>query len=599
MKAASTGAAVLLTPAWANSKRPLGIDPEWDGITNPHPELKKLGDKFTFAIIADSQVGHADGQGLSKTVKQNLIDTIEELNTHKPEVKFTVHLGDLVNVPDVKSFDNWFERVSEFKNPHVTVHGNHDTIPPYTRFRDYQEKLNGIRSVYYSFDAGKWHFVVMPANTEFGNYDNLEVTGPMLQWLRKDLERNRHRPTVILMHLHFMPQGLSQLEWYSHSQQLKRELLDIFTRYGNVKYYFNGHVHNGIKVTMKTAWTYKGINFMTLPSGTAPRPFGEEYPEFIDGLDKGGYYSIIDINGDKLTVKSRLSGVDAEFIYPQRFKEFSEAKDLRCLTRAIDLPSNPALVNGNFEDSIKGWYYPYRYICDKEAGFQNEWRMKHRLDGRHAAYVYAKPMGKHWLQDEYNEFYQIVDAPKTSPVFEASYLIEKKPERGGGYLRLIAIGGPENRGEFKFMMEFDFGDADVRADSDYYPRALGYHIRGKVSSWLYMQNIGRQKNGLYFDIPQEKGKWHTLTANIEELYDNAMGKKGAYRKLGVNRFLTAAGVWSIKDVETGSGAFFDSISLLSADKPSAVNGQPIEVTENVFKTNFGQSLQDRVKRGKG
>lgn len=597
-------ASLIAASVCSANDRPLGIDPEWDGISNPHPELARIGDKFSFAVNADPQVGHYNAtETMYINSNYNISTTVKQLNDRKPEIDFLVYLGDVVNVPDEASFDNFLKRNAPFKNLTILNHGNHDTIPPYTRFRDYEELINGIRSVYYSFDAGKWHFITIPANNEFGNYDNLEVTRPMLEWLREDLRKNKDRPTMIFVHLHMMPQGLSQLEWYTYSPDLKHELIEVLSEHGNVKYYFNGHVHNGIKVSHKTAWTYKGINFITLPSGTAPRPFGEEFEEFKEGLEKGGYYTIFDIDGEDVTITSRNVYSDAKFTYPKNFREFHEDIEPKLLYKIIDLPARPVLVNGGFENGLDGWFTPYRYNCDGlETGFINECRMKHKFEGIRSGYVYAKPLGSHWLQDEYNEFYQIVKAPPgDSPVFEASYLMEDDFEAGGGYLRLIAVGGPEGKGDFKFLMQFDFSDPEHQRDSDYYSRAIGYTIQGRVSNWLYLQNIGAKKQGLFIDVPQTTMQWHHIKANIADIYNQSVGKKNAYQKLGVTRFIVAGGVFCVKDVTRGAGTFIDEIKLRpgTAQEPSTVDGEAIIINDDIFKCKFGQGLEDKVRQGKG
>ncbi|AQQ72147.1 cyclic 3',5'-adenosine monophosphate phosphodiesterase [Limihaloglobus sulfuriphilus] len=585
----------------AQEQRPLGIDPEWDGITNPWPELKEIPEKFTFAIIADSQVSHADpgNSDLALNANYALSTTIEEINKDPRDIKFIIHLGDIVNVPDNKSLDNWEERISPYtKGRHIINHGNHDTSPPYTLFRDYQEQVNGIRSVYYSFDVGKWHFVSLPANIEFGNYDRLEVVKPMMEWFRKDLAANKDKPTIVLVHIHFMPMGLSQLEWYTHSAELKHDLLEAMSEHGNVKWFFNGHVHNGIKVSEKTAWRYKGINFVTIPSGTSPRPFGEEYPEYEKGLNAGGYYSIVEVDGEDITLKARLVDVDKEFVYPDTFQEFTHDIEPRLFSPIVNLPAKPQLENGSFEDCLKSWYTPYRYNCDEETGYHNEWRMKWKTDGLYSGYVYTIPMGKNWLQDEYNEFYQIIESPGDNPILKGSYRIEEEPELGGGYYSLMAIGGPEDDGELKFFMQFDWGREIAKYYSDYYPRAVGYHTTGSVSSWLHLQQLGRKKQGLYFNLPRQAKTWHQITANVAELYDDAIGKPGAYAKLGVNRFVLSCGTWSVKDVELGSGAYFDGISFKDGSKnmPSEIDGEPLKTDETTFQTVFGQWLDDTVNK---
>ncbi len=46
-----------------------------------------------------------------------------------------------------------------------------------------------------------------------------------------------------------------------------------------MKYYFNGHVHNGLKNAAKLAWEYRGTRFFTVPTVIHTRPFGDgEYP---------------------------------------------------------------------------------------------------------------------------------------------------------------------------------------------------------------------------------------------------------------------------------------------------------------------------------
>lgn len=576
----------------------LGIDPRWDGIVNPHPELSKVGDEFSFAIIGCAQVMHASaGFALADNAEMGLRRTITEINSMNPMPVFTVYDGDLVNVPDKESWDNFYNLVKPYKGTHVLVHGNHEAHPPYTVFRDNQERLNGIRSAYYSFDCGKWHFIITPSNIEFGNYDNLEVKRPMMEWLRKDLEANKDKPTVFFNHIHIMPCGLSQLEWYTYTADFKRELIDTLAKWGNVKYYINAHVHNGIKVSTKISWTYKGINFLTVPTGTASRPYGEEFPEFAAGAERGGYYVIADIDGEKITMRARLSGVADEYIYPSAFQEFTPDKDVRMLNRLVDLPASRVLVNGSFEDSLENWYTCRRYVCDGKTGFLNESRMKNKCDGEKSAYLYAEPMGKDWLRDEYNELFQIVEAPAGSPVFAGSYFIEEPARSGGGYYRLIAVSDNNGRGEMKFIMHFNWGDASGERESDYYPRAVGYHCRGDVCSWLYLQQMAAEKQALFFRVPSEPGKWHNIRADIADLYNTAMGDKNAYRKLGVTKFVVAAGVWSNKNVEVGSGAFFDAVGFSQSSTPAAslIDNETVTADDSVFSTTFGQWQEDEVR----
>jgi 3',5'-cyclic AMP phosphodiesterase CpdA len=111
--------------------------------------------KFTFAIISDAHFGPDDTKGeVAINARRTLEQAVEELNTVvKPA--FTVSLGDVVNVFEPKSVDNFKKSIKKLKNPLYLVHGNHDSHFPFTEYTN-------ISDLYYSFDAGKWHFVVTP-----------------------------------------------------------------------------------------------------------------------------------------------------------------------------------------------------------------------------------------------------------------------------------------------------------------------------------------------------------------------------------------------------------------------------------------------------
>lgn len=138
-------------------------------------------------------------------------------------------------------------------------------------------------------------------------------------------------------------------------------------------------------------------------------------------------------------------------------------------------------------------------------------------------------------------------------------------------------------------MQFGWGRDDDEYNADFYPRVIGYHTTGKVSGWTYLQDIGARKQGLFFRLPSDIERWRDVRVNIADLYDHAVGQPGAYARLGVTKFLIAAGIWTNNDVRTGSGAFFDSFALEAGDSGavSEVNGEALAVDESVFTTQFG------------
>ena len=293
------------------------------GAIQPAPGA---GNDFQFAILADPQVSAEDNKGrVSVNAQETTALIAAELNGMKRGPAFVFWAGDLVNVFEPKSVANFKRLCGLFKMPHVLMHGNHDTLPPYDGYRQLQKEIGGVESPYYSFDVGMWHFIVTPCNLQENSKAEVQAEKAMLTWLEADLEANKQKPTIFFNHLHFMPQGLSQTEFYMQPLALRKKMLDLMARFGNVKYYFNGHVHNGIQTAEKVAWEYKGIKFFTVPTIIQPRPYGEEYPQFQAGIEHGGYYLLVDVNGDKLTLRGRLAGVAGEHVFPlTAFKPFKD-----------------------------------------------------------------------------------------------------------------------------------------------------------------------------------------------------------------------------------------------------------------------------------
>jgi 3',5'-cyclic AMP phosphodiesterase CpdA len=125
----------------------------------------------------------------------------------------------------------------------VNVAGNHDTV------NMNREDLNAFwgreGSLYYAFDHGDWHFVVL--HTAERKDVDIRIAAPQLEWLREDL-RQTSRPTVVLMHHSASEQTLDDSRWFrgrAHVALVKErvELRRILEESGKVRAVFNGHLH--------------------------------------------------------------------------------------------------------------------------------------------------------------------------------------------------------------------------------------------------------------------------------------------------------------------------------------------------------------------
>jgi hypothetical protein len=556
-----------------------------------HPELAALGDSFRIALLADPQLSKDGSQNpVAANAAQTLSEAVAELNTMDPKPAFAVFVGDLVNIFEPQSVDNFEKRVSPLEMTTVLVHGNHDSKPPYEPFMDLQVRVNGTRAPYYSFEAGPWHMVVLPCNLQGESETVVTIRNAMMAWLKEDLAAHADRPTMVFEHLHLMPQGLTQTEWYTFEMPVRKQIIETLTTVGNVKYVFHGHVHNGIRVSEKCSWTYKGVNFVNVPTIIASRPYGEtEVDGFAVAQQRAGYYMLADINGADVTLTGRAAGVAAEYRYPNSFQPFDPSIEPRWLSTLPEFTPNTSLLNGGFENGLGDWLRTYRYSATHNPGFVVEAQRTSVQEGELAASVYTGSRGVDWANDEMNEIYQVVSLPSPTPMVSAAYQVPEAFKNGGGYVRIEVMRDKE----FQFLLMARWGENEAAAD--YLPRAIGFAMHGTMQGWRYLQELGEQKRGLYLDIDAKPGAWRKLDINLAGFYDAALGQQRAYAALGANKAVVALGTWCNKEPDSQSRACFDAVSVTSthADQPSTLDGATLTPGADVFKVGFAQALVDR------
>jgi hypothetical protein len=274
------------------------------GIQNP-------GDDFSFIIMADPQGGDAsnpdDNLCRMKIHNAFIEESIRLANNLKVKPAFCLMLGDIV---DHQGEEHHFVQMAKFferlKMPVLYEMGNHESRyntsfnPGYnlSGFNNYfaaQKAINGMELLLYSFNLGQWHFVVWPDPLRQLFWENHPH---YFDWLERDLEKHKHRPTIFLQHIPMHPIGINPLDNYCETPYVKSLLFDILAKHGNVKTIFSGHVHIPVKSSLKTTVSHRGINCINLPAaGYRPRAFGEE--DFYGGPAQG--ICIVDIKGDKMS----------------------------------------------------------------------------------------------------------------------------------------------------------------------------------------------------------------------------------------------------------------------------------------------------------
>ena len=205
-----------------------------DEVDLYYPALAHTGNQYTFAIIADPQLGGKDEYvgNWAKHPKgdyRNYYKAIQKINRIKPA--FVVILGDLISKRTIPpQYRNFVRMTKLLQVPVVLVHGNHDGHSPFNQFFNAQDELSGFCDLYYSFDVGQWHYVILPSIPDEYNPDAL------LNWLAEDMRANQARDTMVFTHYPYLPQGLTRLECYVQNPlSLRTAIMDEVLRYGSIK----------------------------------------------------------------------------------------------------------------------------------------------------------------------------------------------------------------------------------------------------------------------------------------------------------------------------------------------------------------------------
>ena len=174
-----------------------------------------------------------------------------------------------------------FERKLWNMAEYYPVRGNHEsTYWLYDAFFD----LPNDKS-YYSFDRMGMHFIVLDC---WNVYKPLEEK--QMQWLKKDLEKNKNKPISVAMHVPLFTSG--KYEPYNEP-----DLLALFDKY-NVLFVFSAHVHSYERSL------YKGTNYIVTAGGGAPLyPVTRDNPYKIV-RENVHHYTVLTRDNDTYTLKA-------------------------------------------------------------------------------------------------------------------------------------------------------------------------------------------------------------------------------------------------------------------------------------------------------
>lgn len=207
---------------------------------------------FSFGLVTD--VHFADvapaGTRCYRDSQEKLRLAVETFNRRR--VSLVVELGDFVDAGAGKADDLTYlhairEVFQDLKCPRHYVLGNH-CVARLTKTEFLANCGAAVKKSHYSFDAGRYHFVVLDANFKKDgspyragdfSWTDTWIHRTEQRWLAKDLQTARGKKTVVFVH-----QNLDK-EKDPHGVKNAPELRAVLEHSGNVLAVFQGHLHSG------------------------------------------------------------------------------------------------------------------------------------------------------------------------------------------------------------------------------------------------------------------------------------------------------------------------------------------------------------------
>jgi 3',5'-cyclic AMP phosphodiesterase CpdA len=210
-----------------------------------------MADALTIGIVTDLHFGpEARYQGkLRKMTHQAGFLARDFVRKMNDEVRpaLVVNLGDDIEdesrEADLARYGECQSILRGSRAPLVNVAGNHDVI--HMNREDLAHFWQRSGPLYYSFDHGGWHWVVLHTIERQGV--DIRVPETQFEWLAADLARGG-APAIVLMHHSASEQSLDDSRWWPGRSHLalvreRADLRRILKESGRVRAVFNGHLH--------------------------------------------------------------------------------------------------------------------------------------------------------------------------------------------------------------------------------------------------------------------------------------------------------------------------------------------------------------------
>ncbi|MFC3194869.1 hypothetical protein ACFODZ_11520 [Marinicella sediminis] len=250
--------------------------------------------------------------------------------------------------------------------PHVILNGapgSHQTFRPQLiqQQGSWQKKPNVVMQDPYSvlfWDVLHWQQSAQPEAE--------------LKWLSNRLKK--HQPKLVVINSNLAPVGLFGQDAAGYSSGHWQSLMDLLASHG-VTHVLNSSVQAGLKASIVTSRTFRGVKLINVPSASLPLPFGEEFAVYEMSGQKPqnqlGFY--LELRHDELD--SELTGRQLNRVhkvsYPEQLAALTES-ELNWFFRHQQQAEAQTAQLGEWPMVQDNWIPAFRYQREQIHYFSNQ-----------------------------------------------------------------------------------------------------------------------------------------------------------------------------------------------------------------------------------
>lgn len=337
--------------------------------------LKKVSGQDTYKVFMLGDMHLADRTADLSQFSEFTTDLNNYRSAHPGEKMYAIALGDMTwdlywyaNNFAIPEYLNTINRqVKDLQIFHVI--GNHDY--DYKAFNDFDAEGKYIRliaPVYYSFNIGKIHYVVLDDidcegydGTTSRNYEK-RISPAQLSWLAKDLSYvDKATPLVVAMHAQLYYPSVSDGFRMDHDAANTAQFLNLLKGY-KVNF-VTGHTHMNFNVTPESSVT-QGQEFYEHNTGAICASWW--WSDYLtpgvhvspDGTPGG--YSIWDVSGTSLQWVYKATGASEDY----QFRSY----DLNKVHFSFaDVPQIPTGISASVKKKYQQYVDAYPENSDNEV----------------------------------------------------------------------------------------------------------------------------------------------------------------------------------------------------------------------------------------